>query len=127
MNSCDTCKYGKECSSWVGIASKSYEQALQAAAKITTADKEIEIKLGEYDGIIGYGLYSKGKDGAFTCDNQYSEYYMHGMSRANVCNLWTYKKETKQKIGLDVFNNYKCEGQLSFTLDGNIIEDRQQV
>lgn len=36
------------------------------------------------------------------------------------------KHKNIKKDSLSVFDNYKCDGQLSFDMDGNIFEDDKQ-
>lgn len=110
---CINCKYFKKSSVYTGITVGMYEDALKIANELGN----IDIK---FNNDMGYDLYDTGRDNTNTCSNKYSEYYEHGISKYNTCECYTDSKNKETKKKINVMDNYKCDGQLSFDIDGNI-------
>lgn len=111
---CKTCKSMCKYKVWAGI-SGDYQDMLEKK------QGNDELVLGVYNGVQGYGIYREPDSDSVTCNNRFSPFYNSGISKNNTCDCWESKKNI-EKHGLDIFDNYKCDGQLVFEFNRAGIE-----
>lgn len=116
---CKNCKSMCKYKVWTGIAGD-YHSIMRIKQ-----DKD-DIVLGIYNGIQSYGLYSEPNYDSVSCKNKFSPFYNSGISKNNTCECWESKRNT-DKQGMNVFDNYKCDGQLIMKFDNTNIKIEEEI
>lgn len=110
---CKNCKSMYKYKVWTGI-SGDYHSIMQIKQ-----DRD-DVVFGIYNGVQGYGIYRNPDYDSVSCNNRFSPFYQCGISKNNTCECWESKKNT-DKHGLEVFDNYECDGQLVMKFNGTDI------
>lgn len=108
---CKNCKFSQDYYVFSGIAGGT--DFLKNSVGLR---KDQKLIYGVYNGIPGWGIFTLNKENSLICNNPYSEFYEHGISKENMCDKWCSPSSMDTNSREVDLSNYECDGQLELNL-----------